>query len=323
MQPVKPRRSLRVLVVGVGRAAALSLAALHWRGDATAVAAVDPAPANSAVLPAEVPLFPSLAELPPSLDVDVAVVSTPTPIHVEVCRDLIERRTAPLVLCEKPLSTDAAAAAKVLAEATAAGVELRVLFHYAHASEVLWACERLHDLTGSHGAISGFTATFVDPYAHELPARVEALVSSWFDSGINALSVAARLVLLRRVLEPDVDPEEPSAGAAAIAFGGGGSGGTGRIETSWRGRSEVKRTSFAFEDGTMLVLDHTTQTAERTDGSGRRTTLFRGEGDDARQARYRNLFDAHLRQDGTTYGHRVTTLLHTLLSDAAQAAETG
>ena len=67
---------MRVLVVGVGRAAALSIAALSARRDAALVAAVDPASAARAILPPDVPFFPSISRLPAALDADVAVAST-------------------------------------------------------------------------------------------------------------------------------------------------------------------------------------------------------------------------------------------------------
>jgi predicted dehydrogenase len=317
MQAVKPRRPARVLVVGVGRAAALALEALSSRDDAAVVAAVDPAPAAVAALPPTVPLYASLDAVPASVEADVAIVATPTPTHTEICHRLVARRAAPVILCEKPLATDVGDAEAALDAAAAAGVALRVLYHYAHAPEVLAVRDELAALVARHGPVETADAAFADPYTGDLDERSATLVSSWIDSGINALSVLARFVDLRRVLDSDLDAAGPAHGAAVLAFEHGGRAGRAHVATSWTAPVEVKRTTLEFADGTELVLDHPAGAAELRGGDAR-TVLHRG-GPGARLARYRSLLAAHL-GDEDVYGRDETLALHALLTAAATTA---
>ena len=293
---------MRVLIVGLGRAAKLAIEALSDRSDASVVAGVDPSPA--AFVAPGVPVYASLEDVPRNLGIDLAVVATPTPTHAAVCLELIDG-DLPIaaIACEKPLFH----VKDMLRRAQERERPLRVLYHYAHAAEVLWAAEHLDELVARHGNVRAAVARFEDAYASELEERERVLVSSWLDSGINALSVLERFVDLQGITDTDYAGEQPVAGAATVAFAEG----EARIYTRWDVDDEVKRTTLRFDDGTALELDHPTQTATL---AGR--VVFSGGGS-ARLERYRRLMDAHVRGDSNVYDDETTIRLHFLLDAAA------
>jgi predicted dehydrogenase len=314
MQPEivrNPSVRRRVMLVGLGRAGALALDALLRRKDVEIVAAVDPDPAAARVaLPNGVPIRSSLLGLPPA---EIAIVSTPTPSHPAVCEALLD--CVPglrVVLCEKPATLSGQQLGALIASARAAGVELRVLLHYAFGSEVLWLAEHLAEL----GDVASFSASFGDPYGADLATRTTTLVSSWADSGINALTVLARL------LEPAAVVDSRSAGPetsrTTLSFTSGSTSGTGLVETNWLVAEARKRTSLTLADGTALELDHL---ARSVTSNGR--LLYRAPPADAASMRYRTMIDAHLDDAGSLLDEATTIRLHVLLADglAAQRAE--
>lgn len=310
MQRVSPDPSARrVISVGLGRAGALATAALRRRDDVRIVAAVDPDPA--AALDG-VPVLRSLEELP---DAEIAIVSTPTPGHPEVCEALFEQVTGlSLVLCEKPAALSAERLTALVATARGRGIELRVLLHYAFGSEVAWLAGQLGDL----GPVASFSATFEDPYGDALAERTRTLVSSWADSGINALTVASRLVDLKTVVDSHAAGADDSR--TEIAFQSVGTVGTGTIATSWRVREPRKQTSLTLADGATVDVDHT---ARRVTIDGR--VAYDAPTDDAPLRRYEAMIDAHLDDAPTLFDQAATLHLHRLVEDglAAQLARSG
>jgi predicted dehydrogenase len=290
-----------VLLVGLGQAAGLTLAALESREDVEIVAGVDPRGVDgTGRLAAAAPVLPSLDGLP---EAEIAIVATPTPTHVAVCAGVLERCPGlRLLLCEKPFTLAPSEGRRLLADARGRGVELRVMLHYAFAAEVLWLSGRLGEL----GDVAAFEARFEDPYGEALAERAPVLVSSWADSGINALSVVARLVRLERVVA--ATGSRPVETMATLAFVSGTTASVGSITTSWLVDRPTKRTTLVLADGTRLELDHDAQSAA---ADGR--VLFQAHGD-ARVERYRTMLDAHLVDAPTVHDAESVLSLHELLA---------
>jgi predicted dehydrogenase len=294
-----PRRR-RVLFVGLGQAAGLALAALEGRDDVEIVAGVDPLGVDgTGRLGAGVPVLTSLEALP---EAEIAIVSTPTPTHADVCAGVLERgRGLRLLLCEKPFTLAPCEGRRLMADARGRGVDLRVLLHYAFAAEVLWLAERLSEF----GDVAAFEALFEDPYGDAFADRTAVLVSSWADSGINALSVLARLVQLERVVASTGDRSGETA--ATLAFVSGATESVGTITTRWRVGRRTKRTTLVVGDGTVLALDHE---ARSVSAGGR--IAFQAHGD-ARLERYRTMLDAHLADAPTVHDTESVLRMHELL----------
>ncbi len=298
--PSNAPRPRDLVLVGLGRAAALTLGGIEPRNDVRLVAAVDPLGREATTeVPGSVAVGHALSDLP---RFDIAVVATPTATHPEVCRALFDRcRGDELVLCEKPLADDPGVAESVLDAAAAAGIRFRVFFHFGFAAEVVWARRALAE----RAPVDSVACAFVDPYADDLEARTASLVSSWLDSGINALSVLGRLVELRDA--------EPLPGNTAVdtqvlvTFSSGDEEREGTIRTAWETVAR-KETTVRLVDGTEVVLDHRAATVT-IDGR----EVFRGAPDPSRD-RYRLMLAAHL--DDTTLVHTRDQILelHRLLA---------
>lgn len=281
--------------------------ALARRRDVEIVAAVDPTPRIARIAPPDgVPIRRSMDELPRA---DVALVSTPTPSHAAVCQGLFDRVPGlSLVLCEKPGALSARQLTEVYESAQSRGIELRVLLHYAFGTEVLWLAEHLAGL----GDVASFSASFEDPYGEALAERGQTLVSSWADSGINALTVLALL------LEPTTIVDSSCSGAATsrtlLSFRSGQTSGTGLVTTSWLVGEQRKRTSLTLVDGTTLEVDHLERTVT-ADGS----LVYRGPAGDTPTMRYRRMIDAHLDDAPSLLDEATTVRLHALLADGLAA----
>jgi len=290
----------RLAFVGLGRAAGLSLAALDDRDDIVIVGGVDPRGVEAMTrLPSTAPVVGRSEELP---SFDIAIVATPTPSHVEDCRRLFGHcEGGELILCEKPLALVSGEAEALFADARSAGVELRVLLHYAYAPEVLWARRRL----GIEPPVESFAAYFRDPYGEGLFERAAVLGTSWVDLGVNALSVLERLVTLETA-----DPLRSSIqlGVVRVGFSAAGGMGEGTIMTAWGDGDPVKRTSLRLRDGPRVDLDHVRGSVS-VDGR----ELYRSRGQPISE-RYRTMLAAHLDGSELVHTNAATIDLHRVLA---------
>jgi hypothetical protein len=96
---------------------------------------------------------------------------------------------------------------------------------------------------------------FQDPDLPHLADRLRSLGSSWLDSGVNALSVAARLARLGPVR--DARPLGAPAGTGASVTLSLEGGGTAAVVTSWHARRTSKGTHLRMADGARVLIDHT------------------------------------------------------------------
>ena len=181
---------------------------------------------------------------------DFVVVATPTPTHSQVCGEILERLDT-RILVEKPLASTLRDSLALLERKD----DLAVLYHAAYAPEVGWAAERRDRWLDQFGPIRSFHCLFADSWRHDPSTSAQRYVSSWVDSGINCLSVLARLVTLQD-LDVTVVDEQSSVYEASVRFSSGYRNGRGHIRTSWDVPAAAKHTTIAFESGAELVLNH-------------------------------------------------------------------
>jgi predicted dehydrogenase len=105
------QRPVAVGLVGAGRWGQAILRDLSALGCSVAVVDPDPASRAAAMQYAPASILPALADLP---DVDGIVVATPATTHAAIVDRLLDRRVP--VFCEKPLTSDAASAALLVAK---------------------------------------------------------------------------------------------------------------------------------------------------------------------------------------------------------------
>jgi predicted dehydrogenase len=300
---------LRVAAVGLGQAAAFSIAALREVSGVQVVAGVDPAGTRAvAKLDTGAPVYESVAAMP-TTGLDLVVVATPTPTHVAVCRHLFQRTPPPpRILCEKPLTADHGEAESLFALAAESGVRLEVLFHYAFSPEALWTRARWETIRRAHGSVVSFESRFRDPKP-DLGAAALVLGSSWVDSGINAMSVLARFVQLERLVAFHGDVE---SGWGEVRFRSGESVAVGRIETTWTAEEVDKVTQLALADGTTVTLDHLSQTARLGEQTLFEAPMTTSPG----LTRYAAMVGRYLSDDADVFDRDLTLRLHSLLARA-------
>jgi predicted dehydrogenase len=253
----------RLAICGYGRVAAYSRAAVDAHPKLTLTAVADPDPKHGAA--AGVPAFSTLTELLDAVEVDAVIVSTPTGRHVDAATAALQ--SGAHVLLEKPATTNLAEFDRLSALADAKTCSLHTAFHARFAPNLDWLVERLHDLTSELGSVSRVQSTFNDPYWHDdtLRPAAQSLGGSWVDSGINALSVIARLVdnvtvtSLHSQSESGCDDVETTA---QIGF----ETGRGEIVTSWRKPKSYKQTVLGFANSqTRIRLEHSSHSVWRDD----------------------------------------------------------
>lgn len=133
--------TLRVGILGCGRAAEAHASAMRATDEVDLVAAVDPA--ESARLRAadawECPVFPSLEEMLRRSQIDAASVCVPPPFHGELTRRLLEEGIH--VLCERPGTRSSGALRDLLQEARQRELVLMVSSKFAFVEDVRRAVE--------------------------------------------------------------------------------------------------------------------------------------------------------------------------------------
>ena len=234
---------MRVAIVGFGRIGHVHAEALTRLDGVALVAAADAVDVES-------------------LDLDVVIVATPTWTHAAVVRELRKRWPGRIVV-EKPAATTEDDVEAMLDDA---GVE--PLYHAAFAPEVVWAADGLPRWVDGHGALTGISMAFADPYAADLDRATATLGDSWLDGGINAVSVLARLVEPQRRDSRRAVDGPCSTFEATITYGGCAGEGLAHIVTSWAAVEPSKSTRLTFADGAVLVLDHQAVLGRLTSSAG-------------------------------------------------------
>jgi predicted dehydrogenase len=308
----------RVVIVGLGQAATLTVDALAGVRSVQIVGGVDPLTRNARVsLPAAIPVFGSLADVSPSLEFDVVVVATPTPTHIDVCIAVLEQLgSGQRILCEKPLATSYGLVRMALDRAASTGVPLDVLYHYAFAPEVAWLAERRPEIEAEHGFIARTSSRFDDPKA-SLTSASTTLTSSWADSGINALSVLARFVNLARI--SSASKGAPALCHAIVEYESGGHQGEGSVTTSWTAPEVLKETALILADGTSFTMNHAKGTVSTTDRQGGRVVYQADRDIPLPRDRYRRMLAAYLAGDSRVFDGALTLRLHELLAQGFES----
>jgi predicted dehydrogenase len=249
---------VRVGLVGVGIIAETHLRVLAEDARFTLDFTVDPHKTEPVVfLGAQPPHYTALGEALGAHDPDLVVVATPTETHAGLAVQALTGSTA-RVLVEKPLVHNLPALATLReldGRADVAG-RLFTAHHFAFSPEVRWAANQL-DTHPEWGPVTGITSAFYDPYILRGQQAFDSYVSSWTDSGVNQLSVLARLVELTEL----TSGQQSDGGASAwhtAAYTSRGVVGTARLHSSWRTGASSKETVLSFaEAGVEVWIDHT------------------------------------------------------------------
>ena len=244
-------RRRNVLLVGLGTIARTHHEVLAARPDVDIVGGVDPSPRFDAVAPVFATVDDALAA---GLRADLVVVATPTPTHVPLVTDLLDRTDA-TVLSEKPMATAAATIAELERThgADVVAARVKVAHHFAFSPEVEWA-RRVVEQNPHWGPPSRITCVFNDAYARLPDAQRAGYVSSWVDSGPNQLSVVGAFAGGWKVVSHADDVMRAVTTLEHV-------GGRTTLSSNWQAADTSKQTVLDFEAaGVQLRVDHTSMT---------------------------------------------------------------
>jgi D-galactose 1-dehydrogenase len=257
---------MKLALIGVGHVAQHQVAAIARIPEIRLTDAYDLDSAKAGGLPDATHVHASLDTLLRSSDADIILVSTPNKTHFEIARQVIEAGRA--VIVEKPIATSDAELDELIELSERKGCFLAVALHAAYARDLIWWVGRMQAEPAAFGRLRGFHAGFFDPYVVEgqlLPPAAD-LSGSWFDSGINALSV------IGRIIDPDslqlveahmsAVPQFPCSqiqGSALFSFRNLETTGHGTVDTNWTLGLNHKVTRIFYDDA-QIILDHSRET---------------------------------------------------------------
>lgn len=130
--------------------------------------------------------------------IDSVLIATPPASHFDLARSGLRNKKH--ILLEKPAVMSLEELEILYQEAESNGVMLHVAYHAAFAKDLEWFVANKEDLQKKYqfGKISRIECSFYDPYMENgaVIERKRSLGGSYIDSGVNALSVCARLTSL-------------------------------------------------------------------------------------------------------------------------------
>lgn len=260
---------VRIGLVGIGNVAEHQLAALSKLPAFEIVGACDIDPQKQEKVENSIPFFTDLEDFLSSVKADVILISTPVDAHFEIARTILESGRS--VLLEKPATSNMDEFNRLVEISRQKDLPFAIAFHAAFAKDLIWFLEAKNRFLKEFGPLTGFRSTFYDPYIENgaLLPQAHSLKGSWFDSGINALSVIGQLVnidsleindvMLTRL--PSYDCNEIQ-GTVHFNFSPEGLSkvGRGSIDTNWALGRSYKATNLYFShSGNEIVLHHSRQ----------------------------------------------------------------
>jgi predicted dehydrogenase len=309
-----PERRYKVILVGLGTIARTHIEALKTISGAQIVCGVDIASRPRVIFKGRsVPVYQNIREARQHHDADIAVIATPTPSHLAVCREVAEYFPAARILVEKP-AADKLADALYILEDIGSRQSVDVAYHMAFSPEVSWGVQTIREYSADIGTPVEIEADSADPYYDEFSKKHEILTDSWIDSGINSLSVLNRFVELvdaesvRRIGEV-----RKSVFEAHIKCRVGDRPLSALILTRWDVTDAARTTRIRYESGAQLVMDHTAVSGHFikdnsiTEIHGSDRTVAR------RERHYRALYEEWLVKGNRLMPADTSVLLHRLL----------
>jgi D-galactose 1-dehydrogenase len=259
---------LKIALIGLGHIAQHQIEAIKHVEDIEIVGAHDIVLERSSLLPSSVRFYETFDSLINNCGADLFMVSTPNKTHFEIGMNVLQKNRA--LIIEKPCSVNQQDLNALQQEIKNSGQFCAVALHASYALDLLWYTEQLQSGKLDYGLLNGFFSGFYDPNyvnGEVLPSAI-GLGGSWLDSGINALSVIARLINIEKVSVEEgrmtvIDslPCSEIQGAATLSFAASDYLGKGIIDTNWALGINRKRTHLYYhKDEIEVTLDHSNET---------------------------------------------------------------
>lgn len=323
---------MKLALVGLGHIARYQLEALAQVEEVHLVAAHDLEPERAAILPDGVVFFSELDDLLSEGGADLIMVSTPNITHYGLGKQVLESGAA--LLLEKPCCNTEEELDDLVEIAARAGQFFAVALHAAYARDLLWYLERVALGEMDFGPLTSFYAGFFDPYYQkgEIVLDARGLGGSWFDSGINALSVIGRLIppaelqlIEGRMTTIDSLDCSEVQGSATFRYPHEGFTGHGIIDTNWTLGLNRKTTRLYYGATNTEIILHHSKESIFVNRDGRRVLGRSFQGEYPRLTNhYANLFrDVAARFSRGEDNSEHAAALHRLLFAASSGVPAG
>jgi predicted dehydrogenase len=263
---------MKVAIVGIGHVARYQIDAIqHLPGMVELVGVCDD---DAAARPDIACRFHhSLDDLIETSPADIVVVSTNNSDHFGTATKLLKAGRA--VMVEKPVCENRDELSRLENLARTSNLFFHAAFHAAFARDLLWWMDGREALATRYGPVIHFDMGFYDPYIERDGAVRKAargLDGSWYDSGINALTVLARIADpasirlegARMFASPHMDCDQIN-GSARFSCHVDGLACAGDVNTDWSLELDRKRTILSYERATV-ILDHSLEQVVIRDG---------------------------------------------------------
>lgn len=316
---------IRLGVIGLGTIFHTQFEALDRKRESCRLLAVcDSDPRKREVFRAE--LLPRLEDKPDIYQdsddlfrdprLDAVLIATPPATHFALAqKGLVHRKH---ILLEKPAATSLAELETLYKDAERHGVILHIAYHAAFGREVEWFLAHEDALRAQYrlGPLSRLECEFYDPYMEHgaVMEQKRPLGGSFMDSGVNALSVCARLTALSDFKQTD---RSELTDGITVYYAQRGYRDAERgilIRTGWNMGLDQKTTllEFAGSDG-KLLLHHSEQKVIRLQGE-KKEVLYRNDSTPRLVAHYDGVFADFCRAYSTGRPNREQSLqIHRLL----------
>lgn len=326
---------IRLGVVGLGSIFPMQMKALNVLSESYQLVAVcDAAPDKRALF--DRTIRPALSGVSPRMyasadslfddpKVDAVLIATPPATHFSLTQAGLRKRKA--ILLEKPAVLDQNELVSLYAEADRSNVRLHIAFHASFAKDLEWFLSHAAEIAPS--PIAAIECRFYDPYMQNdavIPGK-RSLGGCYIDSGVNALSVCARLTDLREFKleeKTEVSEEEPNGVVYEACHTFASASQKITVKTGWNQGMNHKSTLLRFRHtDAEILLDHSNQQVVRRRGNSEKV-IFRDASQERLLAHYYGVFRDFAESYPAGRDNReMAKHVHGLLLSAVPACENG
>lgn len=218
----------------------------------------------------DIRFFKSSAELQAIKEIEDVLIATPPHTHYMLALECMN--AGKNVLLEKPAVFSVNELEKLYECASKQGVLLHIAYHSSFAIDIEWYLEH------QYGKITSICCGFYDPYIEEnkIISGKELLGGSFMDSGVNALSVFARLVDMQQMRLTTHEVQQLNG----VVYSSKTKYESPEVEivmyTGWDQGKNEKTTLLEFEESEdKIMLDHSNQRVVLYRKDGEREELYR------------------------------------------------
>jgi len=286
-------KSVKIAIIGLGHIGKIHIKAIISNPHYELIAICDKEESCKALLES-VDFYSDYTQMLQRGGYEVVVVATPNLTHAIIAQEVLESGYD--VILEKPAG-NCIEQLQILQEcAKNGGQNIYYAFHAAYASEVLWFEKHYLEHKEIYGEMESFSSHFYDPYFKEMKLLdvARGLDTSWYDSGVNALSVLEKFLkiddLQMRHVRVSKYYEQEISTTVEFELK---QGTFGFIQTAWDQGVNFKSTKFYFQNGITIELHHTKQQVIREAESTEVLIAFEGE---RLFNHYKNIFDDYIKR---------------------------